>query len=333
MDTATPDSLTALREKYRRPETQDQGNKWYYPQDDWERLLVAATVPEDAPSARKRVGMFSRAGRLMETPYGVPTEESERCKPCRVANGECRKSADQRSKRCGRCWVSNEQCHADTVPDSAPRRRATTNGPRQTRKRRENFKRNHLTSQGTGPRKERVEADAKGSNGTATSTPIPGQAARIEDSLVPDAPFDGRDSEAKAEGLASVSTISDTPSDSALATHDVASLRAGSSESQATLDAEKCFKTEGADRKDLPIPGLQPRSVALGSGSSRLSFKRRYEANDGNEEIEVLEAEAIAKRMALEVRAFTAQSEAKLKRARLELKRRGGIPAIDLTDD
>ncbi|OQO00037.1 hypothetical protein B0A48_14240 [Cryoendolithus antarcticus] len=178
-------------------------------------------------------------------------------------------------------------------------------------------------SRRTGPRKTRVEIDARDSNETATSSQTPEQAARIEDSLVPDALFDGqrRDSGGEAKGLASVSTISGAPSDSALATHDGASLRAGSSESQATLDVEKSFKTEGADRKDLPTPDLQPRSVGTGSGSSKSNFKRRYEVNDANEEIEVLEAEALAKRMALEVKAFTAQSEAKLKRARLELKR------------
>ncbi|OQN99574.1 hypothetical protein B0A48_14716 [Cryoendolithus antarcticus] len=58
MDTTTSDSLTALRGRYRRPVTEYQGNNWYYAQDDWERLLLAATVPEDAPSATKRLGMF-----------------------------------------------------------------------------------------------------------------------------------------------------------------------------------------------------------------------------------------------------------------------------------
>nr|OQO28509.1 hypothetical protein B0A51_06516 [Rachicladosporium sp. CCFEE 5018] len=183
-----------LIDEYRRPETEDQGNNWYYAQDDWERLLLAATVPEDAPSATKRLGMFSRAGRLMETPYGIPTKDSERY---------------QRSKRCGRCWVSNEQCHANPITDSATRARVTTNGPRQTRKRRENFKKNHLMSRRTGPRKTRVEVDARDPHETAASTLTSEQAARIEDSLVPDALFNGQrhDSEREAKGLAGVSTI------------------------------------------------------------------------------------------------------------------------------
>ncbi|KAK6439145.1 hypothetical protein LTR95_004658 [Oleoguttula sp. CCFEE 5521] len=151
MASTVDDTVEALRGEYRRPQTENISDFWYYSPSDWEDLLRAAADPKCNKTPGNRLHEFDSSGRMMETSYGTTVDDSAKCKWCRKENVECRIQANGESGRCAYCWV-HHKAHCDAGPTKPIksiklRKIPSVVLPPKYQQSKQSFKRSHIPSQ------------------------------------------------------------------------------------------------------------------------------------------------------------------------------------------